>query len=128
VPGFAKNSTGSIVPVAYYLAGDGFAAFDGAAMFPIGAQKFDREFFREVDPTYIAYVQGASDPRSRIIVWAFSGGVSSGGMFNRLLVYNWDLGRGTIVELTPASEYVEWLTTAMYAQSYSLDDLDHLAR
>lgn len=124
VQSFAKSSSGNVIPVVYYLGQDGFAAFDGSTSYPIGAQKFDREFFRELDPTYVQYVQGANDPRTRTIVWAFSAGVNTGGLFNRLLVYNWELSRGTIVELEPSSAWAEWLTTAMYAQSYTLDQLD----
>jgi len=124
VQGHARDQGGAIRPVAYYLSENGFAAFDGSASIPIGAQKFDREFFRELDATYVANVQGVADPRTRTIIWAFSGGISTGGLFNRLLIYNWELGRASIVELEPATARLEWLTTGMYATSYNLDQLD----
>jgi hypothetical protein len=115
-------SQAGIRPVIYYLSEDGFAAFDGTASFPIGAQKFDREFFRELDPAYLNYVQGISDPRSRAILWGFPG-VGSDGLYNRLLVYNWELNRGSIVELDPG-KWLEWVTTAMYGAPYNLDNID----
>jgi len=124
VQGHARDNTGALRPVAYYLSENGFAAFDGSTSFPIGAQKFDREFFRQLDHTYVRFVQGVADPRTRSIIWAFSGGIGTNGLFNRLLVYNWELGRGTIVELEPATARLEWLTYAGYATSYNLDQLD----
>lgn len=116
------QSNAGIRPVVYYLGGDGFAAFDGSASYPIGAQKFDKAFFRELDDAYLNYVQGVADPRSRSILWGFPS-VGSGGLFNRMLVYNWELSRGSIVELEPG-QWLEWLTTAMYGSSYNLDSID----
>ena len=122
VQSHARDNSGAIRPVCYYLSEDGFTAFDGSASFPIGAQKFDREFFRQLDDAYVGYVQGVADPRSRAILWAFPS-VGSGGLFNRLLIYNWELSRATIVELQPAS-YAEFLTIAMYGKGYTLDNID----
>ena len=123
VQSYAKDNTGALRPMIYYLSENGFSAFDGATSFPIGAQKFDREFFRELDDAYIGYVQGVADPRSRAILWAFPS-VGSQGLFNRLLVYNWELGRATIVELEPAAN-LEWLTQSMLGGTgYTLDNID----
>ena len=119
----ARTSTGQVLPMIYYLSEDGFAAFDGSTSIPIGAQKFDKAFFREVDDSYINYVQGAADPRNRAILWAFPS-IGSGGLFNKVLVYNWELGRGTIVDIDDPAMHLEWLTTAMFSTSYTLDQLD----
>jgi hypothetical protein len=124
VQGHARDGSGALRQVAYYLSENGFAAFDGSVSIPIGAQKFDREFYRQLDDNYVANVQGVADPRTRSIIWAFSGGTGTGGLFNRLLVYNWELGRASIVELEPATARIEWLTYGMYATSYNLDQLD----
>ena len=124
VLGHARDQGGAIRPVAYYLSENGFAAFDGSASIPIGAQKFDREFFRELDHDYVGMVQGVAEPRTRTIIWAFSGGIGTNGLYNRLLIYNWELGRATIVELEPATAHLEYLTTGMYSTAYTLDQLD----
>jgi hypothetical protein len=115
--------SGAIRPVCYYLSSEGFAAFDGTASYPIGAQKFDRAFFTDLDDSYVTYVQGVRDPRSHSVIWAYPS-VGSGGLFNRLLVYNWELSRATIIRLEPSSAYVEWLTNAMYGGIYHLDNID----
>jgi hypothetical protein len=122
VMGHARDGSGAFRPVAYYLSENGFCAFDGSSSIPIGAQKFDREFFRQLDHTYVGYVQGVADPRTRSILWAFSGGIGTGGIYNRLLVYNWELGRATLSELDASR--AEWLTSGMYQDSYTLDQLD----
>jgi hypothetical protein len=120
VQSFARQQTGAILPVVCYLGEDGFAAFDGSTAFPIGAQKFDRTFYRLVDDAYISRVQGSVDPRSRTVLWAFPS-IGSGGLLNKMLVYNWELSRGSLIEL---DEYVEWLSKAMYGNSYTLDNID----
>lgn len=121
----ARDNSGAIRPVCYYLSGEGFAAFDGSTSFPIGAQKWDALFWRELDDQYLTYVQGTRDPRSRAVVWAYPT-IGSAGKLSRLLVYNWELSRASYIELEPAVTHLEWLTTAMYGTSYNLDNIDHL--
>src|SRR5678816_3089976 len=53
VQAHARDAGGAVRPVVYALGEDGFYAFDGATSAPIGAQKWDREFFRLLDPQYI---------------------------------------------------------------------------
>jgi hypothetical protein len=118
----ARDASGALRPVIYYLSEDGFAAFDGSTSYAIGAQKFDRAFFADLDPAQIHRVQGVSDPRSRAVVWAYPS-ANGTGLHDRLLVYNWELARATIVSLSPAQQ-IEWLTRSMFGQSYTLDQLD----
>src|SRR4051812_279822 len=119
----ARDNSGAIRPVVYYLSDSGFCAFDGSSSFPIGTQKFDKEFYKLLDDTYIKYVQGARDPRTRTIIWAFPT-IGSAGLLSHMLVYNWELGRASLVELTPAVNHIEWFTTSMFAIAYDLDHID----
>ena len=122
VQSHARSEQGVLQPVVYYLSEQGFAAFDGLAAHPVGAQKFDREFFRMVDPVYVNMVQAAADPRSRSVIWAFPN-IGSQSLFGRLIIYNWEISRATPV-MVPDTSSIEWLTTAMYAESYNLDTMD----
>jgi hypothetical protein len=122
VQSHARSEQGVLQPVCYYLSEQGFTAFDGLTAHPVGAQKFDREFFRMVDPVYISMVQGAADPGSRTVVWAFPN-IGSQGLYGRLIIYNWELSRAAPVGL-PEGNYIEWLTTAMYGKSWNLDTID----
>jgi hypothetical protein len=123
VNSYARTQAGNIQPVVYYLSGDGFAAFDGSTSFPIGAQKFDRTFYKLVDPAYISRVQGTNDPRTRSILWAFPS-IGSGGILNRVLVYNWELSRASLVELDDPAQHIEYLTNSMFGTGYTLDGID----
>jgi hypothetical protein len=120
VQSFARQQTGATIPVVYYLSEDGFAAFDGSTAYPIGSQKFDRTFYRLVDDAYIHRVQGSVDPRSRSVIWAFPS-IGGGGLLNKLLVYNWELSRGALVEL---DDHLEWISKAMFGASHTLDSID----
>ena len=72
VQSFARDNCGALAAGGVLPGGDGFAAFDGATSFPIGAQKFDRLFWRELDDTYLSYVQGINDPRTHSVIWGFA--------------------------------------------------------
>ena len=121
----ARDQSGAVRPVCYYLSSDGFAAFDGSASYPVGAQKWDALFWRELDDQYLTYVQGIRDPRSRSVIWAYPT-VGSNGLMSRLFVYNWELSRASYIDLDPPLTHVEWLTVAMYGTSYNLDNIDGL--
>lgn len=117
-----RDSSGTLRPCVYYLSSEGFAAFDGVTSTPIGAQKFDRRFFQDLDDAYMSSVLGTREPRSRSIIWAYAT-VGSEGFYSRMLVYNWELGRATTIELEPTA-HLDWITTAMYGTQYNLDTID----
>jgi len=119
-----RTANGSVIHAAFYLGEDGFSAFDGQAAVPIGAQKFDREFYRTVNGNYMHWVQGVADPQSKLILWAYASENSPDGLFDLVLVYNWELGRAVITELLKPENHGEWLTRALYTQAYNLDELD----
>ena len=119
-----RGANGAILPATYYLGEDGFNAFTGDAAIPIGAQKFDREFFREAASPYLHFVQGIADPGTKAIAWAFCSETAANGLFDRVLVYNWELGRAVICELNPEINHAEWLTRGIYGNAYNLDELD----
>jgi hypothetical protein len=109
--------------VVYYLGEDGFYAFDGAMCVPIGAQKIDKTFFNDLDPAYLGTVLGAADPINKMVFWAYSAS-SSQGLYNRLIVYNWDIGRWSLIDYSATP--IEWLTRTL-STGYTLDGLDTLS-
>jgi hypothetical protein len=111
---------GSIVPygsVAYYLGPDGFKAYDGASAEPIGVNQFDKTFYADLDQTYISRIVGTADAINNLIIWAYPGQGNSGGVPNRLLIYNRILKRGSIVDMTCET------ITRMLSLGYTLDQL-----
>lgn len=111
---------GSIVAYgnkAYYLGPDGFYSYDGGAAEPIGANQFDKTFYADLDQTYIARIVGTADPINRQIIWAYPGQGNVSGIPNRLLLYNWQLKRGSIVDMTCET------IARMLSVGYTLDQL-----
>jgi hypothetical protein len=90
-PNQGAVSARSIIPIGqdrfFYLSEDGF--FEGVNRKPIGAERVDRWFISQIDMTYLADVQGASDPYEKMVWWKFR---RIDGSFRRL-GYDWQLDR-----------------------------------
>lgn len=112
---------GSIVQLGnlvYYLGEDGFYAFDGTNVTPIGANRVDKWFFSNLDQSNISRVVGTVDPINKQIIWAAPFLMdATGGAPSRLVCYNWQLDRWTMAEVT--------LETVLRALTfgYTLDQL-----
>lgn len=108
--------------VIYYRGTDGFYAFDGSSCMPIGAQKVDMYFANDLDPNYQRQVQGVYDPMHKLVIWAYHG-VGNNGLFNKALIFNWELNRWAPVDLSATP--VAWVAGEMATtQGYTLDELD----
>jgi hypothetical protein len=107
--------------VAYYLGEGGFVAFDGQSAAPIGAGKFDRTVIADMEPARRFQTLGISSPNFELVIWAYigRGGGQGSDLYNRLLVYNWAIGRAAICEITP----IEFIGYSLMS-NLSLDDLD----
>ncbi len=103
---------------AFYLGHDGFYAFDGSRSMPVGANKVDKTFFNDYDPTYYYRVVGVADVFNKIVMWAYPGVGNNAGTPNKILVFNWQLNRWSIVE-----QELEYFFRS-YSKSYTLEDLD----
>lgn len=114
------NSGGTIVPVIYYLSADGFCAFNGSAAIPLGANRFDRAVAGEMNRFLKQTTLGSYDAVNKMIVWAYSTS-SVSTTYDRLLIYNWDVNRASLVSLT--SSEVEWITRAGTI-GFTLEELD----
>lgn len=114
----APGSIVSVGPVVYYLADDGFYAFDGMRSMAIGDGKVDRTFWADVDQSYLYRITAAADPLNKIIYWAYPGPQSDGGTPNRIMVYHYGRNRWTKLEMT-----VEQMLQALTI-GYTLEELD----
>lgn len=72
----------------YFLADDGFYAFDGAESHRLGEEVVDGWFRDNFNAAYPESVWAAVDPIRRIVIWAFPSPSSVGGVPDRLLFYN----------------------------------------
>ncbi|MCX8501393.1 MAG: hypothetical protein ORO03_06845, partial [Alphaproteobacteria bacterium] len=92
---------------AFYLGEDGFYQFDGTSSIPIGSEKVNKSFFRDLDMVYISRISAAIDPINTIVFWAYPGMGNVDGIPNRILAYNWmirnedgSVGRWTMIHAT----------------------------
>lgn len=113
----APNSIVQYGNLVYYLGEDGFYVFDGMSSEPIGANKFDKTFYADLDQGYLDRVIGAVDPLNKQILWAYPGQGNDAGTPNHILVYNWQLQRGTILDVE-CEMLIRMLTIG-----YTLDEL-----
>lgn len=89
VPG----SVASLLDMTFFLHKSGFYMVRGGqAIEPIGRGKVDRTFWSEFDETNQFRCSAAIDPVRGLYVFAYPA-TGSGGVPNRLLIYNWRTGR-----------------------------------
>lgn len=114
----------SLVPqgrVVYYLAEDGFYAFDGQQSIPIGANKIDRTFLDNLAADYAFRVIGGIDPEKKIVQWGYPGPSSSSGNPNSLMIYSWSTQRWS----TASQNGLQWMFTDLVPNT-TLEDLDNI--
>lgn len=116
----APGSVAHLGAVIAYLGENGFYMFDGRTSVPIGHDKIDRTFFADLDQTYATRIASAIDPVDKLFFWAYPGADNTNGVPNRLLTWNWALGRWSLQELT--TEMI--LRAATFG--YNLDNADGL--
>jgi hypothetical protein len=114
----APGSIASLGPFCFYLADNGFFQFNGAQSVPIGAGKVDRTFWSDVDTSYLYRITSSIDPVNKLVFWGYPGSGNSGGTPNKILVFNWELGRWGYGE-----QALEILLQSR-AFGYTLDQLD----
>lgn len=113
----APNSLVQLGNQVYYLGEDGFYRFDGTSSFPIGTNRVDKTFFKNLDQSHFDKVIGAADPVNKIVVWAYPSTSASSGIPDSLLIYHWQLNRWS-----QASATVETIARLL-SFGYTLDEL-----
>ena len=91
----------------FFLAEDGFYAFDGENVTPIGVGKFDNWFRENSSSDLWARMTTAIDPRKKVVCWSFCSDQNTTGIPDTMLIYNWVSQRATV-----ASVNVEILLSA----------------
>lgn len=114
----APNSIVQYSNLCYYLGEDGFYVFDGMSSKPIGANKVDNTFYNDLDQAYFDRIIGAVDPINKQILWAYPGDGNSGGNPNKILIYNWQLDKWSLITLITGEVFARLMTIG-----YTLDEL-----
>lgn len=93
----SRRAITQVGQTAFFLAWNGFFAFDGTSAIPIGEGKVNKTFFADLDPNYISQVTACSDPVSGLCFWSYAGTGNTGGVPNRVLVYNPYINRWALI-------------------------------
>src|SRR5690606_3982669 len=97
----ARGSIASFGPqMVFYLAPDGFYVTDGSGPSrPIGANKVDRTIIEDLDHANLHRVSAIVDPVEKLYLCAYPGMGNNGGLPNRIAVYQWEIGRWSLIDL-----------------------------
>ena len=121
---FAPRSISTFGNTIYFLSQDGFYALQGGQdLIPIGSGKINNTFFND----FVAKPESifsAIDPNNSIVVWSYrgSGSTGSAGVNNKLLIYNYSVGRWA----TGSGLDLYFINTASQEAFNTLESLDTL--
>jgi len=116
-----SGSVASIGKLVFYLSDDGFYAFDGLQSSPIGAEKVNKWFFDDFNIAHKEKLTAAVDPTNQIVVWSYVSNSATSTTPDRLLIYNYAVGRWSIANVEND------LVAPFFTAGYTLEALDNLA-
>lgn len=114
----ARDAFTRVGDITFFLDRDGFYAFNGQTIQPIGVEKVDRYFWNDVNSNYLERITCASDPDNGLIFWSYPSTNSSDGEPDRIMVYNWRIGRWSYIEVD------HQMVGKTLSVSYTLEQLD----
>jgi len=91
---YETNSVIQWQGVTYFLSDDGFYSCNGQTIEPIGAEKINRFFFKDVVEGNIGQMSAAIDPERNLVIWGYP---STSDVY-RLLVYHIVTKRWSVVD------------------------------
>lgn len=92
---YAPQACVQIGGTTFFMALDGFYATDGFQVTPIGDDKVNTWFLRDVDLSFVERITAAADEEKGIIVWSYCGSGGPLGTPSRVIIYNYRDGRWT---------------------------------
>jgi hypothetical protein len=84
----------------FFLSASGFEMISPSGVpVPIGKERFDRTFFEDWDDGRLHLTFGVADPQSTRVYWFYkSAGFADNDLFNRAIVWDWALERGSFID------------------------------
>jgi hypothetical protein len=103
---YEANSIIQYGGTSFFLASDGFYACDGQQIIPIGNEKVNRYFYKDVDEGLLGSMSVAVDPLRKLIIWSYAS-VSS-AVPDKLLIFNfqtnkWSSGTTSVSRVASSS-------------------------
>lgn len=115
--GLGAVSARSIVPFngrVFFLSSRGFYDYTlGGQPRPIGSEKVNRWFLKQINTEDLRKVQGWIDPENNIVGWRYrANGVSSQSIYEDCICYDWELGEFFTLDVATAT--ISRIATAGY--------------
>ena len=116
-----KNSVCNSGNLVFFLASDGFYAFDGQKASPIGSERVNEFFLQDFDSNYDYRMSCSVDPLNEVAMWSYTSTQSPTGQPDKIIIYNYVLNKWSLAEIE--ADYL----APMFSAGYTVDDLDNLA-
>jgi hypothetical protein len=117
IPGSVCN----IGHTVFYYSDDGFYSFDGQSSKNIGAEKVDRFFSADHNISFKNKMTSSVDPQNQIAVWSYVSNNSVDGEPDKMLVYNYAIGRWSLLNVSAG------LIAPFFSPAYTLENLDNIS-
>jgi len=111
-------NVGSLV---FFYSDSGFFAFDGQGTTAIGENKVDDFFKEDCDFSYKNLITSSTDPINQIAMWSYVSNENTTGTPDRLLIFNYNLGRWSLANLEAN------LLVPFFTAGYTLEQLDNVS-
>jgi hypothetical protein len=108
----------------FFLSEDGFYAFDGQQVIPIGVGKFDRWFIANSNRSLWNRMSAAINPSDKLVAWAYCSADNVSGTPDQILIYNWASKMASVVPYS--TEFIisaASLGVSIDDYPYSIDDM-----
>ena len=116
-----KGSVCNVGSNVFFYSNDGFYLFNGQSSTPIGAEKVNKFFAKDFNIGFKQNVSASVDPLNQIAIWSYPSIASGDGAADTLLIYNYVLGRWSLVKTR--ADYL----APFFSAGYTLDQLDNLS-
>lgn len=122
---FAEYSVINAGNKTFYCGAAGFKmVVAGGEPVAIGKERVDRFFFGDVDRGNLQLVIGAPDPTATRVYWAYKSGQGLSGLFDKILCYDWSIGKsGEWSLILMSGEYL----ASLAKPGLTLEQLDAIA-
>jgi hypothetical protein len=102
-----ENARGCIEPnsvvaaggFVYYLSDDGWKAFDGQRVVPIGSERFDRWWNSNAVKSNLSTMSSFVDPEEQLLAFGFDAGFNNVDVNDTVLVYNYAINEPTMARV-----------------------------
>lgn len=105
----------------FFLASDGFYAFDGQKTSPIGSERVNEFFLRDFDSNYDYRLTASVDPLNEVAMWSYTSTQSPTGQPDKIIMYNYVLNKWSLAEIEAD------LLAPLFSSGYTVEGLDNLS-